>query len=95
MPPHLVQPCYEALGRALIIELQALYLSGTYCHKIGTTPPSCDNPRQPTMYMFQGGFNWGFRVNVYLNLIHALAHSATKCGYLALMFYNVFVADFN
>ena len=30
-----------------IIDLQALYLSGTYCHKTGTRPPSCGTPWQP------------------------------------------------
>ena len=25
-------------------DLQALYLSGTYCHKTGTRPPSCTLP---------------------------------------------------
>ena len=29
---------------------QALYLSGTYCHKTGTRLPSCQSPRQPTMF---------------------------------------------
>ena len=28
----------------------ALYLSGTYCHKTGTKPPSCQTPQQPTIY---------------------------------------------
>ena len=32
------------------IDLEALYLSGTYCHKTGTRPPSCQAPRQPTIY---------------------------------------------
>ena len=27
-------------------------LSGTYCHKIGTRPPSCATPRQPTIYLY-------------------------------------------
>ena len=31
-------------------DLQALYLSGTYCHRTGTRPPICAKPRQPTMY---------------------------------------------
>ena len=30
-------------------DLLALYLSGTYCHKTGTRPPSCVAPRQPTI----------------------------------------------
>ena len=30
--------------------LLALYLSGTYCHKNGTRPPSCVTPRQTTIY---------------------------------------------
>ena len=29
--------------------LLALYLSGTYCHRTGTGPPSCVTPRQPTI----------------------------------------------
>ena len=33
-----------------ITDLQALYLSGTYCHKTGTRPPSCNMPRGPTIY---------------------------------------------
>ena len=32
------------------IDLQALYRSGTYCHKTGTRPPSCQTPLQPTIY---------------------------------------------
>ena len=30
----------------LISDLQALYLSGTYCHKTGIRPPSCVIPPQ-------------------------------------------------
>ena len=30
-------------------DLQALYLSGTYCHKTCIRPPSCVIPRQPTI----------------------------------------------
>ena len=30
-------------------DLQALYLSGTYCHKTGTRPTSCAKPQQPTI----------------------------------------------
>ena len=26
------------------------FLSGTYCHKTGTRPPSCGTPQQPTIY---------------------------------------------
>ena len=32
------------------IDLQALYLSGSYCHQNRTRPPSCGIPRQPTIY---------------------------------------------
>ena len=28
-------------------DLLVLYLSGTYCHKTGTSHPSCQSPRQP------------------------------------------------
>ena len=31
-------------------DLQALSLSGTYCHKTSTRPPSCAKPWQPTIY---------------------------------------------
>ena len=31
-------------------DLQALYLSGTYCQKPGIRPPSCQTFQQPTMY---------------------------------------------
>ena len=34
----------------MYFNLQALYLSGTYCHKSGTRPPSCQTPRQSTIY---------------------------------------------
>ena len=36
------------------IDLQALYLSGTYCHKTGTRPPSCQAPRQTTINVTEG-----------------------------------------
>ena len=29
-------------------DLQALYLSGIYCHKTGTRPPSSTTPQAPT-----------------------------------------------
>ena len=29
---------------------QALYLSGTYSHKTGARPPSCNTPQEPTKY---------------------------------------------
>ena len=29
----------------------ALYLSGTYCHKTNTRPPSCGTPQQLTIYV--------------------------------------------
>ena len=32
-------------------DLQDLFLSGIYCHKTGTRPPSCNKPREPTMYV--------------------------------------------
>ena len=32
-------------------DLLVLYLSGTYCHKTSTRPPSCVTPWQPTLYM--------------------------------------------
>ena len=31
-------------------DLQALYLSKTYCHKTGVRPPSCTTPREPSIY---------------------------------------------
>ena len=33
------------------IDLQASYLSGTYCHETGTGPPSFGTPRQPTIFV--------------------------------------------
>ena len=33
------------------MDLQAFYLSGTYRHKIGTRPPSCQAPQQQTIYV--------------------------------------------
>ena len=30
--------------------IYALYPCGTYCHKIGTRPPSVGTPRQPTIH---------------------------------------------
>ena len=33
------------------IDLHAFYLSGIYCHKTGILPPSCQSPRQPTIYV--------------------------------------------
>ena len=32
-------------------DLQALYLSGTFCHKTGTRPPSCTMPQERTIYV--------------------------------------------
>ena len=32
-------------------DLQALYLSGTYCHRIGTRPPNCNASQELTMYL--------------------------------------------
>ena len=32
-----------------ILDLQALYLSRTYCHKTCTRPPSCYMPREPNI----------------------------------------------
>ena len=34
------------------LDLQALYLSGTYFYKTGTRPPSYIIPREPTIYTF-------------------------------------------
>ena len=31
-------------------DLIDLFLSGTYCHKTGTRPPSCITPRKPTIH---------------------------------------------
>ena len=35
---------------SLLFTFARLYLSGTYCHKTGTKPPSCGKSQQPTMY---------------------------------------------
>ena len=32
-------------------DFKALYLSETYCHMTGTRPPSCNTPREPTIYI--------------------------------------------
>ena len=32
------------------MDLLGLYVSGTYCHKTGTRPPSFQTPRQLTIY---------------------------------------------
>ena len=34
-------------------DLQALHLSGTYCHKTGTRPPSCGKPLQLTVHTYK------------------------------------------
>ena len=34
-------------------DLQALNLSGTYCHKTGLGPPSCAKPRQLSIYVYR------------------------------------------
>ena len=39
------------LSRLATSDLQALYLSGTYCHKTSTRPPSCNTPRELTVYL--------------------------------------------
>ena len=39
------------------MDLRALFLSGTYCHRTGSGPPSCAKPRQPTIYTFRGFLN--------------------------------------
>ena len=43
---------FQLQGNLLVnkTELQALYLSGTYCHKTGTRPPCCNTPREPTIH---------------------------------------------
>ena len=31
-------------------DLQALFISGTYCHRTGTRSPSCNTPQEPTIH---------------------------------------------
>ena len=42
--------CMCTYHRVIFIYIQKLQFSGTYCHKTGTRPPSCQTPRQPTIY---------------------------------------------
>ena len=51
-------------------DLQALYLSGTYCHKTGKRPPRCTTPQEPTKYYYSSpviflSCNWGL-ANLFL-----------------------------
>ena len=41
----------KKLTNDLKTDLQALYLSGSYCHKTGIRSPSCNTPRDPTIYL--------------------------------------------
>ena len=50
-------------------DLQALNLSGTYCHKTDARPPSCAKPRQPTIYHWVNVQKWNDICK--LNLLHA------------------------
>ena len=34
-------------------DLLALYLSGIYCHKTGTRPPSCSTPQEPSINVYR------------------------------------------
>ena len=42
--------CILCIINITSIYLPTLYLSGTYCYRTGTRPPSCVTPWQPTMY---------------------------------------------
>ena len=54
------------------MDLLALYLCGTYCRKTCTRPPSCQAPRQQTIYKGFEGLAWNVRAvlrNAYTNQI--------------------------
>ena len=63
---HSLNKCVSNINQVLFIlttegslmnklDLPTIFLSGTYCHKTGTRPPSCLSPRQPTMH---ANFSW-------------------------------------
>ena len=51
---YVVAKCHNQL----FIDLQVLYLSGTYYHKTSTGPPSCTTPRETTIYGRRLIFRW-------------------------------------
>ena len=63
-----------------LCELGSYTLGGPPFHG----PPSCQAPRQPTIYAPRGDWT-GPSMRVYLNLKHALTHSATTAGWIFLL----------
>ena len=60
-PVKLTNYLFSLLSKSVVnkTDLQALNLSGTYCHKTSTGPSSCAKPRQPTVY------EWSIRLEEY------------------------------
>ena len=59
--------------------MQDLFLSGIYCHKTGTRPPSCNKPREPTMYvracLMIGHLKYKSNFILFLQVCHLLTFS--------------------
>ena len=50
------------------MDLQALYLSWTYCHKTSTRLPSCAKPQQPSIYRIKKWKNSSMTYNFFIHI---------------------------
>ena len=63
-------------------DLLPLYLSGTYCHKTGTRPPSCQVPLQLTIYVtrfpYETFLSFLFHISKPFNFAHRSSEEIIK-----------------